>query len=92
MNGLHKNFSQNYNFFQRLSSRKLEAALGSNGLQKSNKNTFICLDPFPPAGLPLPHPQELGGWETPKTTDHREAPWASRKRGKMRKENRQHLP
>lgn len=81
--------SQNYNSFQILSSRKLEADLRSNGLKESNKKkkkTCICLEPFPPAGLSLPHAQELGGWQTPKTADHREAPWASKERGKIRKE------
>lgn len=92
MNGSHKNFNQNYNSFQIFSSRKLEADLRSNGLKEINKKTCICLEPFPPAGLSLPHPQELGGWQTPKTADHREAPWASKERGKIRKENRQHLP
>lgn len=91
-NGSHKNFSQNYNSFQILSSRKLEADLRSNGLKESNKKPCICLEPFPHAGLTFPHPQELRGWQTPKTADHREAPWASKERRKIRKENRQHLP
>lgn len=50
---------------------------------------MIRWDPLPPADLPLPHPQEVGGKQTPNTTDHREAPWPSEKEGRERERGRE---
>lgn len=74
VDGFHEQiFSQNSRSFWSLSLGKLEAALTSQLKRKQEETSNLV--PPPPAGFPL-SPQTWSV-QARKTTDHREAPWAS---------------